>query len=121
MEWKQIRDHYRRAFGVARRQGLTQVGVARAGGIKGQNQISKLLNSKDTARGMSVVQFLKALDGIGLSASAFFADLEQRHAEPGRPILTFPTPGPTSEADLERAIGRLVLDAIRLAINRPKP
>jgi transcriptional regulator with XRE-family HTH domain len=123
MEWRQIREHYRRALGVARSHGrLTQVDVARAGRTA-QNQISKLLNSKDTSRGPTVVNFLKALDGLGVPASVFFAELERRHPDPRRPLVIPPTtpPAPDTEAELERAIGRYVLYAIRLAVSPRKP
>jgi transcriptional regulator with XRE-family HTH domain len=122
MEWRQIREHYRRAFGVARSQGrLTQTSVARAGGL-GQNQISKYLNLPDTSSGPQIVNFLKALDGLGVAASTFFAELEHRHPDLRRPFVPAPTPPPPdTEAELERAIGRLVLYAIRLATSPRKP
>jgi transcriptional regulator with XRE-family HTH domain len=118
MEWKQIREHYRRAFAEARRQGRTQVDVARAGDLK-QNQISRYLNMPDTSDGPQIVNFLKALDGLGIPASTFFAELEQRHPDPRRPIVSPPPAGAEAEAELERTIGRLVLHTIRLATRKP--
>lgn len=53
MEWIDLRDHYRRLFRASRR---TQADVARAGGLS-QGVISKL-------------------DGLGLSLSEFFSQVE---------------------------------------------
>jgi transcriptional regulator with XRE-family HTH domain len=122
MDWRDVREHYRRAFGIARRRGLTQTDVARAAGL-GQNHISRILNWRDDSLGPTIMTFLKALQGIGLPASIFFAELEHRHPDPLRPTIPPPAPSPDNEAEaaLERTIGRLVLYAIRLATPPRKP
>lgn len=78
--WKEIRAHYAALW---RASELTQEQVARRGGLKGQNAISRLL--RNTKRGPSVDTLTKAVEGLGLSLVEFFTDLEENRA--GAPSL----------------------------------
>jgi transcriptional regulator with XRE-family HTH domain len=82
MHWDLIRRHYAARLATAQRQGVTQQAVATAGQLSGQNAISKLLANHNL--GPSVETFVKAVTGLGLDVSAFFAEIEQcgrRHAD----------------------------------------
>ena len=77
MDWVQIREHYRREFDAAKKQRrLTQKQVAEAGGLSGQNVISKLLQNENQGPAAEIV--VNAIEGLGLSVSEFFARLERR-------------------------------------------
>ena len=76
MDWEQIRRHYAARLADARRRGLTQQAVATAGKLPRQNAISKLLANDNL--GPSVETFVKAVAGLGLTVSEFFAEIEQR-------------------------------------------
>lgn len=120
MEWKQIRAHYERAFGAARKRGMTQAKVAKAGGLAGQNAVSKVLHYPDTSLGPQVVTLVKAVEGLGLRVSEFFAQIEQRtpHPDLHRDNLLVSLPAGADDekvAEVERAIGRSFLQALRLA------
>lgn len=78
MEWEQIRAHYVRAF---HESGRTQQQVAAAAGLT-QNTISKLMANR--REGPVVGTLLRAITGLGLLPSMFFAQIEDE--EP-------PTPG----------------------------
>jgi len=70
----------------ARRAGVTQESVAKAGDLSGQNAISKLLANHNL--GPSVETFIKAVKGLGKEVSVFFAEIEHAAAPPtDRPIL----------------------------------
>ena len=71
-EWEQIGAHYRRLFDARK---ATQEATAHAGGLVRQNQISRVLSNKKN--GPSLVIFLKAVIGLGMQPSEFFADLER--------------------------------------------
>ena len=75
MEWEHMRAHYVRLLRAAKRdREVTQKQVAAAGGLKGQNYISKI---KTASRlGPAVEIFIRAIEGLGLPPSAFFAELE---------------------------------------------
>jgi transcriptional regulator with XRE-family HTH domain len=86
MKWSQIRAQYERAFRVARDRGETQTTIAMRGGLLSprtgrpqQNQISKILRSG--RRGPSVETFVRAIEGLGISVSAFFAAVETGEAD----------------------------------------
>jgi transcriptional regulator with XRE-family HTH domain len=72
MDWPHIRDHYIRLFKIADR---TQDEVAKAAKLSGQNAISRLLANEKL--GPSVETFIKAILGLGITPSQFFAALEQ--------------------------------------------
>ena len=73
MTWRIVRDHYAVLFAAAKRAGATQASVAEAGGISGQNVISRMLwNDRG---GPSVDIFLRALRGIEMDPVTFFAQV----------------------------------------------
>jgi transcriptional regulator with XRE-family HTH domain len=76
MNWDRIRRHYAARLADARRQGLTQQAVATAGQLAGQNAISKLIANRNL--GPSVETFVKAVLGLGIDVSEFFAEIEQQ-------------------------------------------
>jgi transcriptional regulator with XRE-family HTH domain len=83
MDWNLIRRHYAARLAKARHSGLTQQAVATAGQLPGQNAISKLLANHNL--GPSVETFVKAVAGLGVDVSAFFAEIEQcgrQHDDP---------------------------------------
>jgi transcriptional regulator with XRE-family HTH domain len=75
LTWELIRTHYAALLTEARRAGVTQDAVARAGQLPGQNAISKLLANHNL--GPSVETFIKAVRGLGKEVSEFFAELER--------------------------------------------
>jgi transcriptional regulator with XRE-family HTH domain len=77
MTWEEIRARYA-ALLVA--SGATQHAVAAAGGLSGQNAISKLV--ANTKRGPSVETFIRAVQGLGIPLSTFFAALETPAPDP---------------------------------------
>ena len=84
MEWADIRAHYKRMFEAAKRtQQITQKSVAQAGGLKGQNRISKVLHNRK--RGPAVDTFVGAVLGLGIPLSEFFRTLEEQlqHGQTG--------------------------------------
>jgi transcriptional regulator with XRE-family HTH domain len=121
MDWKRIRAHYERAFRAARRRGLTQAKVAEAGGLKGQNVVSKLLANE--SKGPQVETFVKAVHGLGMPVSLFFAQLEQPHEEHAieAALAAVRQHAPADEEtwiQLGRAIGRAIAREVRLAEER---
>ena len=70
VNWLRVRTHFD-AVMTARQ--LTQEQIATAGGLTGQNAISRLLTNH--RRGPSVETFLRALDGLGMTPLQFFTDL----------------------------------------------
>jgi transcriptional regulator with XRE-family HTH domain len=79
--WTVIRKHY---AALLHDSGLSQQEVARRGGLKRNNGISRLL--KNTKRGPSVDTLTKAVDGLGLSLGEFFAGIEE--SRPGAQPLS---------------------------------
>jgi transcriptional regulator with XRE-family HTH domain len=100
MKWQKIRAHYVACFMRAQREtGATQSSVSRAGGVA-QNAVSKLMNND--RKGPSVETFLGAVEGLGLSVSAFFAELGDAIA-----------PMPLGNDDYARVVERLIgLEAV---------
>lgn len=86
MDWSSIRDHYATRLDEAKRAGETQESVAEAGGLSGQNAISKLLRNQNM--GPSVETFIKAVLGLGMPVSAFFAEVERATSQPELRPLT---------------------------------
>jgi len=97
-EWKAVRGMFARYMEAAKARGETQKTVATKGGMYGQNAISKLLDNDN--QGPAVETFLKAIKGLGLTPSEFFAELERdsppTHAS--SPTLT-PAAPPAPPAD----------------------
>lgn len=83
VNWRHIRRHYAARLDEAKRRGLTQQAVASAGQLTGQNAISKLLANDNL--GPSVETFVKAVAGLGLEVSTFFAEIEQEQARQRTP------------------------------------
>lgn len=86
MNWERIRSHYAQLIADARRAGVTQESVAKAGDLPGQNAISKLLANHNL--GPSVETFVKAVKGLGMDVSVFFAEIEHGTAAP--PVVEKP-------------------------------
>ena len=107
LDWDTIRQHYLARLAVARRRGLTQQAVAAAGQLSGQNAISKLIANRNL--GPSVDTFAKAVAGLGLSLSAFFAELESRGRRPGE-LPPMATMDPVEQA-------RMALEAARCEVH----
>jgi transcriptional regulator with XRE-family HTH domain len=134
MEWKALRAHYERLFQQKRRSGDTQQSIANRGGIR-QNDISRLLSQTD-GLGPRVETFTKAIEGLGVPVSQFFAEIEKlqnarlrraNHAVENPPLPipeaphadSVPAGSPTqvlTRADIEhlaRAFGEAVGRALR--------
>src|SRR5215831_4840017 len=75
MEWLRVRSYFAKVFEAS---GLTQQAVADAGGLPGQNAISRVLQNDNL--GPSVETFLRAVRGCGIDLSQFFFDLEYQEA-----------------------------------------
>ena len=80
MEWSEIRALYVELF---RASGRTQDQVAAAGGIA-QNVVSKLL--RNPKKGPITESFIKAVIGLGIPVSTFFAHLERQDADLDVPL-----------------------------------
>lgn len=70
-----MRAHYERLFREAKTRGETQETIAERGGLK-QNQISRMFAI--ATYGPQVENFVKAIEGLGLSVSSFFAQIERK-------------------------------------------
>jgi transcriptional regulator with XRE-family HTH domain len=79
MTWGEIRAHFIVIYARARAAGTTQQAIAARGGIAGQNSVSRLLSNDRL--GPSVEIFVRALEGLGLTPSQFFAELEASATE----------------------------------------
>jgi transcriptional regulator with XRE-family HTH domain len=90
MNWARIRSHYATLFA---QRGMTQEAVAKAGHLHAQTAISKLLDNEK--RGPSVETFVRAVLGLGMTLSGFFAGLEQAS-------VPEPTSRPVEPSILER-------------------
>jgi transcriptional regulator with XRE-family HTH domain len=66
MDWRLVREHYKRLFESS---GRTQTDVARAAGVP-QSAIHKLM--ANTGDGPSVETLLRAVQGLGITLSEFF-------------------------------------------------
>jgi transcriptional regulator with XRE-family HTH domain len=82
--------HYAARLAAARKQGLTQREIATAGGLTGQNAISKLLSNDN--QGPTVDTFVRAVQGLGLTLAGFFEEMEQQ----GSTHADRPLPAPPS-------------------------
>lgn len=79
-DWERLRVHFARLLADAQAtRGLTQQDVADSGGLAGQNVISRLL--RNPRRGPSVETFIRAIAGLGMKPSDFFAALEAAAAD----------------------------------------
>lgn len=128
MEWKQIRAHYERLFlEQKRRQGATQKSVAKRGGLakRGeleqdgdpyQSAISKLLSNDNL--GPSVEVFARAVEGLGMSLSDFFAQIEHRAAPTPSAVPFRATNDGGGQG--ERAAGHYLRQALH-ALNASEP
>ena len=91
MDWEQVRAHYERTFRAQKAAGRTQAEIADLGGFrrgrKSQNAISKLM--KNSRQGPRVTTLLKAIDGLGMPASVFFAQIENGDAPTGHVPTVF--------------------------------
>jgi transcriptional regulator with XRE-family HTH domain len=98
MNWERIRRHYAARLAEARRHGVTQQAIATSGQLAGQNAISKLIANRNL--GPSVDTFVKAVLGLGVDLSEFFAEIEQH----GRPRENSPISPPDPLDQLHIAI-----------------
>lgn len=113
VEWKALRTHYERLFMEAKTRGETQETVAARGGLR-QNKISKLLSIENL--GPQVETFVRAVEGLGMSPSSFFAQIEGVSApgvpahEPVSPQASTDEAVPTLTPDdraIYRALGKI--------------
>lgn len=82
MEWAMMREAFRERFEAEKErtrklpteQRITQAAVARRGGLADQKIVSTLLSNDNL--GPQVETFIRAIEGLGLTPSAFFASLE---------------------------------------------
>lgn len=74
VEWTDIRAHYEKLFQEAKKRGETQESVAARGGLR-QNKISRLRTIEKL--GPQVETFARAVEGLGLTVSSFFAQIER--------------------------------------------
>jgi transcriptional regulator with XRE-family HTH domain len=77
MDWRLVREHYKRLFESS---GRTQTDVARAAGLP-QSAIHKLM--ANTGDGPSVETLLRAVQGLGITLSEFFGQVEQERSRDG--------------------------------------
>lgn len=110
--WGQIRAHYARALKQSTR---TQVMVAEAGELR-QNAVSKML--ANSRLGPSVETFVRAVEGLGMPLSEFFASLERGEA-PARGAAPDIPRSVNDQRALE--IGRAILAALQPLPSPPRP
>lgn len=77
MDWRLVREHYKRLLTAS---GRTQSDVARAAGLP-QSAIHKLMANKGD--GPSVETLLRAVQGLGITLSEFFGQVEQERVRDG--------------------------------------
>jgi len=124
VNWRQIRAEYRRAFRLAKDRGDTQTTIARRGGLIGprsgkvlQNEISNLLRNE--RHGPTVEVFVRAVEGLGVSVSAFFAAVETGEAHA---ILSeIAARQPEAPADRLHEAERLLRQALAALADVPRP
>jgi transcriptional regulator with XRE-family HTH domain len=113
MDWSDVRMHYYRLFTAS---GLTQTQVANAAGFN-QSTLQKLLSNDK--QGPAATTLLKAIRGLGMLPSEFFASLE--HALVGADAASGPLPrqevprGPLPPTCPDPALRQLQKDLKRLA------
>lgn len=121
-DWRVIRAHFARRLEAAQdTRGLSQTTIAESGGIN-QNLVSKLL--KNYNRGPSVQTFVRALKGLGVKPSEFFAELEggapPTPTPPGHksaPVLPLPPSVDDETAEADRNIGRSLVRVVGKALD----
>src|SRR5262252_6569946 len=99
MTWPEIRAYYVQQ--VNARQ-LTQESIARRGGLRRQNLVSRMLTNQQ--RGPTVDTFIRAIYGLGLTPAAFFAEVEAAAAPDRRsdvPATIVPSAAPASSRTIE--------------------
>ena len=74
MDWATLRAAYRASFLEAKKKGATQESVAKRGGLKDQNAISRLMANNKL--GPQAETFVRAIEGLGIKPSEFFLHLE---------------------------------------------
>lgn len=77
MTWREILVVWDELYEAAKAEGVTQATVAARGGLSAQNVISKMTANRNL--GPQVETFVRAVEGLGLTPSAFFAIVELRH------------------------------------------
>lgn len=122
-EWRVIREHFARTLETVRdERRMPQVAIAESGGIR-QNLVSRLL--KNRKRGPSVETFLRALKGLGVKPSEFFAALEDDTPSARRaasdalpPALTMSSLADQEAAASDHEIARLLTRLIVKTMER---
>jgi DNA-binding phage protein len=77
MRWKDVQAHYRKLFYQGKRERqLTQAAIATAAGLA-QPDVSRLM-SMEGDDGPQVDTLLRAVEGLGISVSEFFSQIERR-------------------------------------------
>ena len=114
MEWRTIRAHFERIYRAGQQErGLRQIDVARAGGLIGrrgqlqQNAVSRILHNKKL--GPTVETFVRAVEGLGLSVSEFFEDIEQGRTSTAQT----PLPGNHHREDAEMRTLEVLIRALQ--------
>ena len=97
VEWKLIRAAFIRARGTR-----IQEDIAKAGGLY-QSAVSKLENNDQL--GPAVGVFVKAIQGLGLKPSEFFAEIERLQNRAFTGATKHDKTGPTSSAGVEPLSG----------------
>lgn len=103
MTWDKIRARYTTLLVAS---GRTQHEVAAAGGLSGQNAISKLV--ANTKRGPSVETFIRAVHGLGIPLSTFFAALEASAPDPRASVPPPPGRSPHGSSSASTTPGNVV-------------
>jgi hypothetical protein len=108
MRWIEIRAYYAVVYAQAQANGVTQQAIAQRGGIAGQNSVSRLLSNDHL--GPSVEIFVRAVEGLGLSLSEFFAEFERSfaaQAEAASSVVSAASNGSTAHAHFSLSDRRL--------------
>lgn len=109
-----MRAHYVRAVRAAKDRGLTQEQAAATAGIK-QHYISKFKTAPNY--GPAIELFIRAIEGLGISPSRFFAELEGRQPPPDDHAVPAVLDAPTR---LDRAfIVNAVIDTLQRGVAAP--
>lgn len=115
--WRVIRAEMARRINAKR--GTSQKQVATRAGLD-QGQVSKMLLNQNL--GPAVETFMRMIQGLGLKPSEFFAELERGWTS-DTPVSQGGGPAENRDeegADVERAIGRIVLRAVGKALEETK-
>jgi hypothetical protein len=111
MDWEQIREYLERIY---EERGLTQGAIAAAGGKPKQNTISRMLKNRSMRNGPHVINFLRALEGMGVKPSEFFVQLERLAADRSIDVAIEDRAG-VRLIQLKRSAADVSLDATRFA------